>query len=63
MGKGFYDKALSKIRNHKDVFVIGLSYDMQMTNEKIDIDIFDQKLDAIVTENKLFLDQCQDLYL
>ena len=44
-GKGYYDKFYSE---HKEIYKLGLSYDECIT-DNFDIDIYDQKLDEIIT--------------
>jgi len=49
-GGGFYDRTLSQLRKMKDVFACGVAFADQET-DKIPTDVFDQKLNGILTEN------------
>lgn len=54
MGAGFYDATIKNYRvNNKKTKFIGLAYDIQFC-EKINNDEWDQGLDFIVTETKVF---------
>ena len=52
-GKGFYDRTISKLRNLKKIFVIGLAYDNQMV-ECIPTENHDEKMDLIITDKKIY---------
>ena len=52
-GKGYYDKTISKLRNLKKIFVIGLAYDNQML-KSIPIENHDEKMDLIITDKKIY---------
>ena len=50
-GGGFYDRYIKKIKRKKKVTTIGLAFSFQKV-KKIETNIFDIKLDFIVTEKK-----------
>ena len=52
-GKGYYDKIISKLRKIKNIFVIGLAYDNQLV-QSIPIENHDQKMDIILTDEKIY---------
>ena len=52
-GKGYYDKTISKLRNLKKIFVIGLAYDNQMV-KRIPTENHDEKMDIIITDKKIY---------
>ena len=52
-GKGYYDKTISKLRNLKKIFVIGLAYDNQMVR-CIPTENHDEKMDIIITDKKVY---------
>ena len=52
-GKGYYDKTISKLRNLKKIFVIGLAYDNQMV-KCIPAENHDEKMDLIITDKKIY---------
>ena len=47
-GGGYYDRLIKKLSNKKKILKIGLAFSVQKIN-KVPIDIYDQKLDYIVT--------------
>lgn len=49
MGKGFYDRLLQKIKGVK----VGFAYEFQVL-EKIPTDCWDERMDMIITENKIY---------
>lgn len=53
-GAGFYDKTIAKLRKQKNIITIGLAYDFQMSDDIIEINKFDQKLDYIVTQSQIY---------
>lgn len=54
-GGGFYDRYLNALNlQNKKALKIGLAYDFQEFKGNISHDKFDQKLDFIVTNNKIF---------
>lgn len=54
-GGGFYDRYLNALNlQNKKALKIGLAYDFQEFKGNISYDKFDQKLDFIVTNNKIF---------
>lgn len=56
-GKGYYDKYLSRI----DVdIMIGLAFDCQKSDEQIDADEYDKKLDMVVTESGVYKFEFQE---
>ena len=50
-GGGYYDRYLSKIKKNKKILSIGLAFSFQEV-KKIFPNIYDQKLDIILTEKK-----------
>ena len=52
-GGGYYDRYIKKIHKKKKIIKIGFAFSFQKVN-KIPADNFDQKLDAVITENKLY---------
>ena len=52
-GKGYYDKTISKLRNLKKIFVVGLAYDNQMV-KCIPTENHDEKMDLIITDKKIY---------
>lgn len=49
-GGGFYDRSLEILRRtHRDLFVVGFAYAAQEA-KRLPVDVYDQPLDAIVTE-------------
>ncbi|AVN58862.1 5-formyltetrahydrofolate cyclo-ligase [Mesoplasma florum] len=53
MGKGFYDRWLNE--NDYIGYKIGLSASTQLSNESIDADEFDVKLDNVITEKEIYV--------
>ena len=53
-GGGFYDLTLAKLRKEKKIFAIGVAYDDQIV-EKLPRDQHDSRLDAILTERKVYI--------
>ena len=54
-GGGFFDRTISSLKkHHKKIITIGLAYDFQRLGEALPIENTDQKLDFIVTKNKIF---------
>ena len=51
-GGGYYDRYISKLLKSKKVFTIGFAFSFQKI-KKIPISKFDQKLDFILTNNKI----------
>jgi len=51
-GKGHYDRALSRLREGKSIFTIGLGWESQIVDAPIPGDPWDMKLDAIATPNE-----------
>ncbi|MCX8082624.1 MAG: 5-formyltetrahydrofolate cyclo-ligase [bacterium] len=51
MGKGFFDKFL-KIAN-RDMLKVSLAFDFQVLDKKLPVDIWDQKVDIIITETRV----------
>lgn len=48
-GKGFYDRLIP----HLDAPLVGLAFDFQIV-DRVPVEIFDRKLDMVVTESALF---------
>ena len=54
-GGGFFDRTISSLKkHHKKIITIALAYDFQRLGEALPIENTDQKLDFIVTKNKIF---------
>ena len=53
-GGGYYDRYLNKLEKTKNFISIGLAFSFQKIN-KVPNDIFDKKLDMIITANKTYL--------
>ncbi|MCM8760499.1 MAG: 5-formyltetrahydrofolate cyclo-ligase [Candidatus Omnitrophica bacterium] len=51
MGKGFFDKFLSIWGSN--IFKISLTFDFQVSNVKLPVDEWDQKIDVIITETRI----------
>ena len=51
-GGGYYDRLIKKLSKKKKIMKIGLALSIQKVN-KVPIDIYDQKLDYIVTNNSV----------
>tara|TARA_B100000575_G_C22879335_1_gene512480 strand:- start:179 stop:724 length:546 start_codon:yes stop_codon:yes gene_type:complete len=51
-GGGYYDRYLAKIKNIKKVLKIGLAFSYQKL-KKIPINMYDKKLDLIITEKEI----------
>jgi len=52
-GAGFYDRAIMLLKKKKNLITIGLGFDFQEVN-LIPVSKYDQKLDFIVTNKKIF---------
>ena len=52
-GGGFYDRYISRQKKRKNFFTLGFAYSFQQTNN-IPKQKFDEKLDLIITEKKIF---------
>ena len=53
-GGGFFDRTISSLKkHHKKIITIALAYDFQRLGEALPIENTDQKLDFIVTKNKI----------
>ena len=52
-GGGYYDRYLEKINKKKNFLSIGLAFSFQNIN-KIPREIFDKKLDLIITERSIY---------
>ena len=55
-GRGYYDLALKKLREHRRAIVIGLAFDNQLV-DKLPQDKHDQLVDLIVTEHQVISSQ------
>ena len=51
-GGGFYDRYITKISNLKYLFTVGFAFSLQEIR-KIPVNKFDQKLDYILTNERL----------
>lgn len=49
-GGGFYDRTLQMLRAKRNTLAVGFAFAAQKVNE-VPIDEFDQRLDAVITEN------------
>ena len=52
-GGGYYDRYINKLKKRKKITTIGLAFSFQQI-KKIPVNKFDQKLDYIITERKIF---------
>ena len=52
-GGGYYDRYIARIKKIKNIITIGLSFSFQKF-DKLPINKFDQRLDAIITERNIF---------
>lgn len=50
-GRGYYDRFFNKYPNAKKV---AIAFEMQVIDEKIEIDIYDKKVDILVTEKNVY---------
>lgn len=50
-GRGYYDRFFNKYPNAKKV---AIAFEIQVTDEKIEIDIYDKKVDILVTEKNVY---------
>ncbi|WP_129792740.1 5-formyltetrahydrofolate cyclo-ligase [Sphingosinicella sp. CPCC 101087] len=48
-GKGHYDRALSHLREHGRVFTVGIGWESQLVDERLNPDPWDVPLDAVAT--------------
>ncbi|ATQ35409.1 5-formyltetrahydrofolate cyclo-ligase [Mesoplasma entomophilum] len=53
MGKGFYDRWINE--NNYSGYKIGLSASSQLSNENIDAEEFDVRLDNVITEKEIYV--------
>ena len=53
-GGGYYDRYLNKLDKIKNFISIGLAFSFQKIN-RVPNDVFDKKLDMIITTNKIYL--------
>ena len=53
-GGGYYDRYLNKLEKIKNFISIGLAFSFQKIN-RVPNDVFDKKLDMIITTNKTYL--------
>ena len=51
-GGGYYDRYLSKVQNNNEIIKIGIGFSFQKI-KKLPINIYDKKLDCIITEKKI----------
>ena len=51
-GGGFYDRYLSKVKNKHKIIKIGVGFSFQKI-KNIPINMYDEKLDCIITERKI----------
>ncbi len=52
-GGGFYDRTIASLRQRIPVLAVGVAYSCQLV-DKVPIDNFDQVLDLIITEGKVY---------
>jgi 5-formyltetrahydrofolate cyclo-ligase len=52
-GGGWYDKTINKISS-KNPLLIGIGYDLQLSEEILPFDVNDQKMDIIITELNIY---------
>lgn len=63
MGGGFYDRTLQNLRKKNPNFLaIGLAFDWQFCEKSIPFEVFDEKLDLIICESKIFLRTCLESF-
>lgn len=51
MGRGFFDKFLKTAGNN--IFKVSLAFDFQVMEKKLPVDVWDQKVDIIITETRI----------
>ena len=52
-GGGYYDRYIAKLEKKKNFLSIGFAFSFQKI-DKIPLNNFDKKLDAVITENKIY---------
>ena len=52
-GAGYYDRLIQAVKRRKKILTIGLAFDFQKYN-KIPINKYDQKLDLVITNKKIY---------
>ena len=52
-GGGYYDRYIARLKKIKNFLSIGLAFDFQKV-EKIKVNKFDEKLDIIITNKKIY---------
>lgn len=52
-GGGYYDRYIARMKKIKNIITIGLSFSFQKI-DKLPVNKFDQRLDAIITERNIF---------
>lgn len=53
MGKGFYDRFLEQCG--KNVLKVAIAFDFQVLEEKLPVDLWDRKVDVIITESRMII--------
>lgn len=51
-GKGYYDRTITQLKAHGNIFTVGICYEAQLTYN-LPIEPHDQKMDIIITEQNI----------
>jgi 5-formyltetrahydrofolate cyclo-ligase len=54
-GAGHYDATINTLRKARDVFVVGMAYDWQLSEDPLPREGHDQRLDGLVTPSRVIL--------
>ena len=54
-GGGYYDRTIQKLRKEKKITIIGLGFLEQKSEKALPVDCNDQRLDVMVTNEKIFI--------
>jgi 5-formyltetrahydrofolate cyclo-ligase len=54
-GGGYYDRTIQKLRKEKEITIIGLGFLEQKSEKALPVDCNDQRLDVMVTNEKIFI--------